>query len=615
MLLLGVAALPAKEGLRTMDQTSVDRSAPRRTGNSLGFQSLNWVNLVDELPVGIAICDLDGCLVQYNEHAAALWGRTPPIGSPDHLIAKSLKSGRPEGEVLTEPPMAEVLRTGKPVRGRELLLDRPDGSRIFIQANLEPLFDDAGGIVGAVSCFQDVTASREAQRRATRDNDLLRAIVETTPECIKIVARDGTLMQMNSAGHEMVEASAGTPLEGSNVLDLVAPEFRETWKANHERVCGGERLSWEFDIIGLAGTRRHMETLAVPLLMPDGSLAQLAISRDVTRRKLNDRLLRDSEHRYKELLQALPAAIYTTDMDGRITFYNDAAVAFAGRQPALGEQWCVTWRLYHPDGTPMPHDQCPMAEVLREKRPVRNQEAIAERPDGSRLWFMPFPTPLTDSAGTMTGAINMLVDITARKEAERHHKLMVDELNHRVKNTLATVQSLVAQTARAVDSTDVFREKIEARLFAMSFAHDQLTRRGWNDADLLDLAKAGLAPYQDKGNIVVSGSPTTIAPRAAILLSMVFYELATNAIKFGALASPGGKVELGWTVTGDTTAPKLAIAWTESGGPPVQPRTRHGFGSRLVERGVEIELGGTAALDFAPSGLRCAIEVPMDHVA
>src|ERR1700733_9345062 len=120
----------------------------------------------------------------------------------------------------------------------------------------------------------------------SRDRDILRTVVELTPECIKIVARDGTLLQMNSAGREMVEAPDSAALEGTNVLDLIAPEFRDLWKSNHARVCNGEKLCWEFDIIGLGGTRRHMETNAVPLRMPDGTAAQLAITRDLTRRKM-----------------------------------------------------------------------------------------------------------------------------------------------------------------------------------------------------------------------------------------------------------------------------------------------------------------------------------------
>ena len=119
------------------------------------------------------------------------------------------------------------------------------------------------------------------------------------------------------------------------------------------------------------------------------------------------------------MLQALPKAIYTTDAAGKITFYNQAAVELAGRTPELGsDEWCVTWRLYQSDGTPLPHDQCPMAVALKEKRRVTGSETIAERPDGSRAWFIPFPTPLFDSSGQLTGAVNMLIDITDRQKAE-----------------------------------------------------------------------------------------------------------------------------------------------------------------------------------------------------
>ncbi len=156
--------------------------------------------------------------------------------------------------------------------------------------------------------------------------------------------------------------------------------------------------------------------------------ASLKHARDELRRA-NERLetrvaeraaqLRSSERRFRDLLEALPAAVYTTDAAGRITYYNQAAVDLAGRRPTLGtDEWCVTWRLYQPDGTPMPHDQCPMAVALKENRPVRGLEAVAERPDGTRVPFIPYPTPLRDETGALVGAVNMLVDITERKQAE-----------------------------------------------------------------------------------------------------------------------------------------------------------------------------------------------------
>ena len=127
----------------------------------------------------------------------------------------------------------------------------------------------------------------------------------------------------------------------------------------------------------------------------------------------------------RELLDALPAAIYTTDAAGRVTYYNSAAVQLAGRTPEIGnDEWCVTWRLYRPDGTPIPHDECPMAVALKTGRPVRGIEAVLERPDGTLVPFMPYPTPLHDAAGNVVGAVNMLVDLTERSNAEQARLLL-----------------------------------------------------------------------------------------------------------------------------------------------------------------------------------------------
>ena len=177
------------------------------------------------------------------------------------------------------------------------------------------------------------------------------------------------------------------------------------------------------------------------------------------------------EH-FHQLLDALPAAVYTTDAEGRITYYNDAAADLWGHRPALGSaEWCGSWKLYWPDGTPMAHGECPMAVALKEKRPVRGMEAIAERPDGTRVPFLACPTPLYDDAGRLTGGVNMLVDITERKRAEEQQSLLIRELHHRVKNTLATVQAIMGSTARTADTIEDFKTALIGRIGSLAKTH------------------------------------------------------------------------------------------------------------------------------------------------
>lgn len=145
---------------------------------------------------------------------------------------------------------------------------------------------------------------------------------------------------------------------------------------------------------------------------------------------------------WRGILDELPAPIYTTDADGAVTYWNKACVALAGRQPQLGQdRWCVTWQLYTTTGEPMPHDQCPMADAIRERRSVRGEVAIAERPDGSRIAFMPYPTPLFDAGGSLTGAVNMLIDISAEQgealaEQAARCRRLADTLYTRESNTV-----------------------------------------------------------------------------------------------------------------------------------------------------------------------------------
>ncbi|MBH5372731.1 PAS domain-containing sensor histidine kinase [Bradyrhizobium glycinis] len=692
---------------------------------------------LEAIPGAVYVCDSEGWIVTYNREAAEVWGRTPELGSVEKFCGSHYLYNM-DGTHLphSDCPMATAIRLGLPTRNTEVMIERPDGSRITALVNIRPLRDHAGRIQGAINCFQDVSDRKKIEQEVHAKTKDLEDFFENSAVGLHIVGGDGIIRRANQAeldllgysaeeyiGHHVAEFHADAPVIGDILHRLSCGERLDRYPArlrakdgsikhvlitSNSRVEDGKFVStrcfttdvtelrvaelareasetrlaatYQAAKVGIAEADEHGRLLRVNdylseitgrsreellamsfsdythpddcaadlalyeqqvrgeipsysyykrALRPDGSVRYLEIfsssvrdsagrfrygvrvSHDVTEAKrLQDRI-RESEQHMRDLLEALPAAVYTTDANGRITFYNKTAVEMAGRTPLPGDEWCVTWRLYWPDGTPLPHDQCPMAIALREGRPVRGMEAVAERPDGTRVPFIPYPTPLFDSEGSMIGAVNMLVDITERKRAEAAQTLLIDELNHRVKNTLATVQSLASQTARHTDSLDDFKRIFVGRLLALSRAHDLLTERKWQDAPLQRLVEDITAAVAEDGRITMEGPTVALNARSALSFTMVLNELLTNATKYGALSAPDGTLSMRWSLRNAGHGTILDYEWVESGGPKVTPPMRRGFGTRLMERCVEADLGGEFDLAFEPGGVRCRMSMPV----
>ena len=206
-------------------------------------------------------------------------------------------------------------------------------------------------------------------------------------------------------------------------------------------------------------------------------------------------------------------------------------------------------------------------------------------------------------------------EIAERRAAESHRELLINELNHRVKNTLATVQSVAAQTLRTGQIESDVRERLDARLMALSDAHNLLTEHNWQGASLDEVVEMALRPYRADGDnrFAVDGPPVALSPQTALAFAMSLHELATNAAKYGALSSNEGRVELRWAIEGDTGS-RLRMIWSERGGPLVKPPSREGFGTRLIQRGLAAELGGSVSLDYAEAGLVCTIDAPVPQL-
>lgn len=200
------------------------------------------------------------------------------------------------------------------------------------------------------------------------------------------------------------------------------------------------------------------------------------------------------------------------------------------------------------------------------------------------------------------------IDITDRKRAEQQRTLLINELNHRVKNTLATVQSLAAQSLKSGIRNSDARERFEARLSALAQAHDLLTTEGWRGAALRDIVDRAIAPFQGSDERVAVAGPTVqLSPKQALAMSMALHELGTNALKYGALSRSSGRVAIEWRVVSANGIELLELTWREEGGPPVRPPQRKGFGSRLIERNLARELDGTTTIDYRRDGVLCRI--------
>jgi PAS domain S-box-containing protein len=385
-------------------------------------------------------------------------------------------------------------------------------------------------------------ASEEARRVAERDAQQLAAIVESSTDAIVSKSLDGIIQTWNDGARRLFGYGKDEVI-GKPITLLIPSDRQDEEPRILAKIRAGERVD-HFETVRHRkdGSLIDISLTISPIRDRTGRVIGASkIARDITERKLAEKRLQESEQRLQELLAAIPAAIYTTDATGKITYFNQTAVDFAGRTPTLGsDEWCVTWKLYLPDGRPLPHDQCPMAIALKEGRAIRGVEAVAERPDGTRVPFIPFPTPLFDGSGKLTGAINMLVDLSERKQAETQQRLLLNELNHRTKNNMQMLQSLLYTAARSARSEEARRVLDEAcrRIAAMAAA--QRVLYGTTDATSFAADQFLGAVVETIQQTMPAGTRIMRAPASGVLsndiampLALILNELMTNAAKHG----------------------------------------------------------------------------------
>jgi two-component sensor histidine kinase len=322
------------------------------------------------------------------------------------------------------------------------------------------------------------------------------------------------------------------------------------------------------------------------------------------------------EERTRELhslLSRVPASVtFTYDLEARQVFRNRFAAELM-RLPETKPGSYTTSVVDAPhvrvsrDGKPLDRSEMPLARAMRGER-VEDEEYTYIFTDGTSRTLLTSATTLRDEHGAIVGAVAASLEITERKRMEEQRRLLINELNHRVKNTLATVQSIAMHTLRGGDAIAAARNALIDRIIALSRVQDVLTRENWEGAELQEIV-TNLTNLYPGGRFIVSGPPAWLAPNWALTLALTFHELATNAAKYGALSGEHGTVALSWEIV--EAEPLLRVRWEERGGPPVQPPTRTGFGTQLIRRSLSPETGGAVTIDYAAAGVVCVMEMPL----
>jgi PAS domain S-box-containing protein len=565
---------------------------------------------VELLPLAAYACDVAGRVLWFNRLASELWGRSPRIGDDTERFCGSYRlffDGREIGR--EETPMAHAIRTGEPVRGVEGIVERPDGSRVWSMVHILPVKDNAGRVLGAVNCFHDTTELHRINSELRHKQEDLEDFFENGAVALHIVSAEGIILRANRAELEML-GYAPEEYIGHHIAEFHADD--DTISDILNCLTGGKRIDrYPARLKAKDGSIRHVVITSSPRFEGGRFVNTRCFTQDVTAEKTAQATALDAEHHFRQLLEALPAAVYTTDAEGTITYFNKAAIEMAGREPVLGkDKWCVTWRLYRADGTPLPHDECPMAVALKENRPIRNVEALAERPDGTLVPFLPYPTPLRNRRGDVVGAVNMLIDIGDRKQAESRQMLLLRELNHRVKNNMQMLQSLLSsaqrgttnQEARAVlaDAT----QRVAAMAAAQQVLYEEHQPTRFEARDFLESVSAtARSGFNKKVDIVIETASGMLANDVAMPLALILNELLTNAVKHGINGSGEGTVRVG--LCDDAEGCRL---WVHDPGPGFDLSTakrKRSSGLGLVA-GLARQLGGSLAVE-REHGARCVV--------
>ncbi|MFI4963959.1 MAG: CheR family methyltransferase [Caulobacterales bacterium] len=586
----------SKEELQSINEELATVNTELNSRNeSLVDLNSDLANLIDSTSIATLFLDRELRIKRFTPTMLDIFNvRTGDEGRPITDIVSHLARDGLQRDV------QQVIRTLVPVE-REVAL--AEGDRIY-QMQVRPYRDINDVINGVVITFVDVSI----RKRHEIDRAKLAAIVESSDDAIFGHDLEGRVTSWN-AGAQAIYGYAADEMIGQPMATLLSDAQAGEWPALLQQLVAGVPIH-HFDSTRVAKDGRLVNVALTLSPIKDsggGIIGVSAVGRDITASKLADAALRESDERYRTLFHAIDQGFCVIEKvetpagkpsDFRYVVANPAFAAQTGVGDVVGK----TIREAFPGE---PQDWFDIYDtVLKTGEPIRFERDLVTQ--GRCLELYAFPV---GHAANRHLAV-LFADVTARKRAERRTGLLLGELDHRVKNILAIVSSVVSQTLKTGTPAE-FAASVEGRIKAIAKAHSLLTAGGEAGVSLDAIVKTELAPYQGStGRVTITGDDVTLTPMVAMPVAMAIQELATNAAKYGALSSAPGRLLVSWAVEGSGEVRTLKLAWTESGGPPVNPDPNRGFGTSLIERALAYQFNATVDRAFAIGGVTCKIAIP-----
>lgn len=537
---------------------------------------------------------LDGVITSWNAGAERIFGYTADemVGRPSTALIP-LELRQEEEEIIGR------ISRGEPTTNYETVRLAKEGRRVDISLTVSPILDGQGRVAGVSRIARDISE----RKRHELDLARLAAIVCSSDDAIVSKKLDGFVTTWNG-GAERIFGYTADEMIGRHITTIIPPELYDEEREIIARLSRGERIE-HFETVRIAkdGRRINVSLTISPMRDASGKIVGASkIARDITERRRHEIELA----RMAAIVSSSDDAIISKTLQGFITSWNFGAERTFGytAEEMLGRHITT---IIPPE---LHEEEERIIGQLAKGERIEHYETVRLAKDGRRLDISLTVSPIRDSAGRVIGASKVARDVTERKRAEETQQLLVDELNHRIKNTLATVQAIASQTLRRSKEPAEFVSSFNGRIQALARAHALLTGSSFQTADIEQLVRDQLLfGGEPDRRIMWAGPPIMLSGQVALHLALVLHELGTNARKHGALSSPHGQVTARWEVRSNG-GPRLVFDWRESGGPKVKPPTTRGFGSILIEQSLQTH-GGIVSISYAESGLICTMDLPL----